>query len=564
MKPRWLLSQASLAALVLTAACGGDSTKSPPVTEGAGSPTAVAAATATATTPVSSPAPAPAGQLGNIKVERVPVRWAPGPAPLDFANATEPADPWVNERAEAARREPSAPPAGQWAVYVAQGNAEPRELTTSKRWLDSLTWDKDGLRAGFLTRRSVPSSALGRPYEFSWRGYVNIDAPSGRATTTFEPFPMTFSAVVRDAGKTVSVEADAAKVSAVVAIGTASVLPPQPGVQQVRPVLESFHLLDAKGNARKLEGVAPLPAQGLLQWVPNGKTVVARGAESFFIPAVDGDALKVTGVLGLSIEYRVTGEGQKVEGSRVVFAVTSWVPGEAEFGIYDSISHSIRSIGSHPASGMPVMTWPTGFANKVSTQQRLIDLNSGQSEPLPPSNVLYPPSASYNPTSPNGRYVVRLPEIKFENYRSVPECQGLPYKIDIEDKQTGATRTVTECAGGTMASARWLGDDRLLVRVSPCAGGCDANESRNLIIEVATGGISPLSDSFEPNSFTSVSPDGSKVMAGGRQLRVYSSAGVQLRRQDAPAGYDVVAGAWSPDGASFAFILGARNLALGP
>jgi hypothetical protein len=534
--------------------CSGES-KPAPATPGEGG------ATPEATVAPAIPTPAAAAPPAGVTVERIPIRWEPVPSPLDFVNASEPPDPWAKQREEITKRDPSTQLPSNWAVYVVEGNAEPRELTSSMRWLTNLTWDKDGLRAGFLTQRNLMTPS--GPFDFSWRGHLNVDISTGRATTAFDPFPETLWTTV-PGGRTIQVQTDSAGTTLLTTNGTSFPPPSQPGQTPQQPMLAAVHLISARGEARKLEGVTLVPGVSF-QWVPNGKALVARDPSGvMFVPVTNGDALRVPSVRVMGIEIRYPGEGKPTEGSRVAFIVPSPTPGEAEYAVYDAASHVIRWLGRHPAPANPYVQWPSGLPGKIATRDIVIDVVTGQSEPLPPQEVLYPPHPSVNPTSPNGRYVVRLPEIKFGDYRNTEECKGLPYKIDIEDKQTNTTRTATECAGGTMASARWLGNDRLLVRVSPCAGGCDAPQSRNLLVEIATGKMTPLNDGFELNAFTSVSPDGSKVLVGGRQLRVFSSGGDQLRRQDAPEGYDVIASAWSPDGRDFAVIFGPTNFLLGP
>ena len=68
--------------------------------------------------------------------------------------------------------------------------------------------------------------------------------------------------------------------------------------------------------------------------------------------------------------------------------------------------------------------------------------------------------------------------------------------------------------------------------------------------------MTPLTQGREFHANAVIAPDGSRILVTGERLRVYNADGVLLRELVPPEGFDVADAAWSPDSASFTYILG--------
>jgi DNA-binding CsgD family transcriptional regulator len=130
-------------------------------------------------------------------------------------------------------------------------------------------------------------------------------------------------------------------------------------------------------------------------------------------------------------------------------------------------------------------------------------------------------------------------------------------EMRLRDISTGAESTALDCRNPWLPSVKWLKNGKLIANGANCQS-CGPQSYRVGLVETSTGELQPLTDGLEVAARYQVSPDGQRILVTGNRLRVYSIDGVLEREIVPPDGLPVLAAAWSPDGSSFAYIVGPR------
>jgi len=153
--------------------------------------------------------------------------------------------------------------------------------------------------------------------------------------------------------------------------------------------------------------------------------------------------------------------------------------------------------------------------------------------------------------SPDGRWLLMTTE--------VIQAQGLACGAGrlanqtlLIDTATGAERLLFDC-DRFWANVEWVDSQRFLAYTHTC-WGCEG-KSRLFLVSI-DGAAQQLTDEFRAFLRYDISPDGSKILVSGDEVRVYSTTGVLLRSIPVDDGYTVTGVEWAPDGLSFAYIVG--------
>ena len=120
------------------------------------------------------------------------------------------------------------------------------------------------------------------------------------------------------------------------------------------------------------------------------------------------------------------------------------------------------------------------------------------------------------------------------------------------DTATGAERLLFDC-DRFWANVEWVDSQRFLAYTHTC-WGCEG-KSRLFLVSI-DGAAQQLTDEFRAFLRYDISPDGSKILVSGDEVRVYTTTGVLLRSIPVDDGYTVTGVEWAPDGLSFAYIVG--------
>jgi hypothetical protein len=541
-------------AFVLLVACSGDDDwpEATPSPSDSASPTATSG-------PVLQGAVVSAQSLG---LQTVAVKWTPADV-LDLRSLVEATDPFATELG----RLPLPPGAPKrWSVRLVEGQAPPRELQNSTRLLTDLAWGTDGLQVAFQTRREVRVIPFGGPITAGWQGTTTFDLPSGGARDQFAAFPMEVRAgqIPSDPQSTrrsVTVHLDRQKRQAVLTVGS--------GDAPFRQT-ESVYILNADGTAKRLEGLSGLGNVGLLpagNGLMAGKGWTGRPSNaSYFVPTTDGQAI-FFGEMPVVVEG--ASPDQKSPRPRALMVAPD--PAQPNSGarllvLYDYHARQLRVLGPGPTipilnpAGFPTqipMSWPAGSnevaigTDSTSSNAAIVDVRTGATRPGQVNDLTPPPTPGQ--TSPNGHYTAQF---AVQPVGPSGDCLGQPLRLEVKDNQTGETRTLLECSTGSTASATWLDNNRLVATAGNCRG-CDYTKSSQILVDVVTGKATLLTDGVEPSTRILASPDKSRLLVAGKSLRVYGADG-KLERDvgPIPEGATVISMVWSPDGGSFAYVVG--------
>jgi hypothetical protein len=531
-------------------------------------PSAQASPAATAPTAEASPTPVPTATPDAIAgVQRLPVRWVDVPDVLDFGSAQEVERPFANERM----------PDVQFTYFVAGLDGTSRQVYSTYRLLRDLTWDSNGLVATLWTQRAVDSS-VAEGVVLPWQVETKLDPAGGKATDRFETLPLDcspcslnqglMSLIAAHAGAGMHLLRDANGKRMLVTLYYDN------GLNALdRPpfLIDSSYLVAADGSSKRLDGLTE-DLWGL-SWLPNAKALRGSGGvafgdypDAYFIPPQTGDALFLAKLRGLGIEAAGDAQGGPV-GSRAVFAYDD--PNGAQgpgnyLAVFDSNDWSLRKLGPAPpgfllSSSRPPTVyfyWPAGserFLAGFEGDAVLVDANTGARQPGSRED-LQPPAGPTEVLSQSGRYAASFDDLK-EGLLPA-ECAGLPQGLSVTDKQTGQTKTLLSCEGGSSGRAVWVNDTTLAARIYPYKFG-DSDIATVVLIDITTGSVKTLVDVPEEGARVVPSPDGAKLLVTGTSLRLFDASGNLLEDYGGlTEGTQYKAFAWSPDGASFAYVVG--------
>jgi hypothetical protein len=511
-------------------------------------------------TPSTTPVP-PATPLPEVALQRLPITWSPVPDVLDLQSATEVAGPFGGS-------------AGDWTLFVVGPHGPARLVYATPRWARSLDWKSRGPVATLWTQRAVEST-IADGVVLAWEVETTIDPESETASDRFDRLPLAchpctaasgLGSVGGGAGAGVHVYRNdpASHVLAVLYYDNGLNDPQKPPF-----LIDSVHIVDADGSSRRLEGLADVWG---ISWFPNGKALLGAGGvivgdhpDAYFIPAGDGEALFLPKSLGTAVEGTGAGPGEPA-GSRVAFAYSDAEKGTANYlGVFDTMDWKARSLGPAPpayrrSSSSPpsiALYWPPGSNRFLAGSEEdavLVDPHTGGREPGSLGDLLTPPRIESE--SPGGRYTARYDDL-VEGLLP-PECEGLPQGLRVFDRQTGRSKTLLECEGGSSGRVYWVNETTLVAAVYPFKFG-DLDAQTLTLVNVTTGESRPLTDTPEDRVHVVPSPDGTKILVAGATLRVFDVDGNHLQDYGSPPeGSAFMLFAWSPDSASFAYMVGPR------
>lgn len=172
---------------------------------------------------------------------------------------------------------------------------------------------------------------------------------------------------------------------------------------------------------------------------------------------------------------------------------------------------------------------------------------------------LIPGGCEYGIPSPN-RQLVATSELVSYGLRS-PSGAKLPMEFDVSilDRDTGARQTLNDLSVQNAAFVAWAPDSRhLLLRRVFC---CGFSPVQSLLVDVRTGKGTALTPDLEMNSGAAFSPDGTRVLVWGLQLRLYGLDGQLLWWVNPGAAEDIRWAAWSGDGARIIYVTGPKGFA---
>ncbi len=528
--------------------------QSPSPTETAREPTPVAdLPTATPTPAVRAGASGPAGPTAGAGQTQADVRWTPVQLRPLF-DGVEMAEPFADDyRSETLPRNP------RWALYLVEGAGDPRQLYSSPRLLQSVTWpDNQHLSVSFRTKRLIHHPFLDGDVTLFVGGSLEMERnpPGAHLRETVESAPS--KAFTISGGSLAPGDLNASRIFSVTPdpggdlylITKPNFPPPMPG-PGILTITSDVYISDAAGTARHLEGISRFSS---VNWLAGGRYLVGLtsggpGAQSVaFIPTTDGQAIVIDGIIGAAVER--TGVNGEDNGYRVAFT-----RGDS-LKLFDARSGTIKDLGKPPIVTY-AMAWEQGTDSVLFGNVALDVVTGAVTQEDPESRGKAEEERFLSAVSPDGRRTARFESPGMTGDRSL--CLGLPYRFLIIDNVTGARDPLIECESGTAGQARWVGNDRLVLSIFGC-WACDGGSTRILLVDVKTREVRSLTQGLEAQAFAVPSPDASRVLVAGSRLRLYSAEGVLLHDYGPPpAGFEFRDIRWSPDGSAFAFLLGPRG-----
>jgi DNA-binding CsgD family transcriptional regulator len=438
-------------------------------------------------------------QLASIEVQWAEVEL---PAP----QGTEMARPFQN----------MVPPGSEdlWRAYVVSGAGNPSEMIETRRYLTGLSWDGPASKVtfSFLTTFGGPVSNPSGSGGIS-NGLLSYERSSGRTGWERNYRPgIWVQGVSPDGSKVALLDQAQGKIS----------------VQQIG------------GPALELQGI-PGSSPLFGGWAPTGGSFTFSVGISR-LPNPIPERVSYAAELGSDQALVLGNDGAQwsADGEQLAH-----VQGQ-DLVILDLRRQTLQRI---PTSG-PVspLRWNED-GNFVSAGDKLIDIRGGK--------VAY--GTGEHSVLATGVSVDNLWQAFTLDPYDMRPClsERLANETRLRSLRTGEEFALVDCSGDFYAHVEWLPNGRL-VATGPNCWGCSSRSSRISMIEVPTGQVTPLTAGLEVGAAYHLSPDGMHILVTGSKLRVYTIDGVLEREMTPPDGLPVIAAAWSPDGSSFAYIVGPR------
>ncbi len=224
--------------------------------------------------------------------------------------------------------------------------------------------------------------------------------------------------------------------------------------------------------------------------------------------------------------------------------------GDTDVSVFDVTS---RRTETFPIKGFALSNYPFSWSpdgRYFTWRDGLLDFETGTVVRQPSGQEIIDAAVS-----PDGRSLLLTLEVSQD---VGPNCgQGkVLNRTLLVDIVSGAQRTLFDC-NRLWTYVEWVDSQRFLAYTHTC-WSCEGR-SRLFLLDV-DGSEKQLTDEFRAFIRYDVSPDGSKILVSGDELRLYTNTGVLLRSIPVEPGFSVIDVNWSPDGNSFVYIVGPQDL----
>jgi WD40 repeat protein len=411
-----------------------------------------------------------------------------------------------------------------WRAYVVRGSSQPRLAFETDRRLLSTSWSSDG-------GQIVVSFASQAASTETLTGYAVFDAVTGRE---LRQSLLPFSGMTRVSRGAERVALTSARV------GSST---------------SRLYVIDAEGAARQLSAAWSYTSP--VSWSPDGR---------WLLVSAFSEAASIT-------------DGEKF------YAVSPFDEGAIDLGrfrVAPSWSPDSTSVAGFEGADLVVRRLDNARETRAVIGPRLQNASTGQLAPGPA-------------WSPDGRYVgysgaaidassgrvLSRPDDALVTTSVSPDGKRLaassgfatcgaatsgsrnspsPTRTTVKDIASGRQSTLLDCGAGAFSPVQWLSPDALLLTGVACTSGCTGPTLVVVLASVPDGKLTYLTDpAGEATGGLAVSPDGQRVLVGGKALRVYAANGSLLRTIPAPQDLFVTGLSWSGDGQSFTYIVGPRT-----
>lgn len=487
--------------IVVVAACGDSATPSPS-----------ASSTATDVPATAVPMPSPTPQTAPRPDASIAVRWVD--AELPTFTGVEAERPFATE----ARGN------DLWRLYVVRDSGRPQFIAETRRYLSHIEWVPDGRSLLLPFFSGTPSTGPARSSE-RFHGYIRYST-DGRADWETTLAPGFLARPSPDRSRLLITRRSA--------LGSLTVI----------------YLTHPDGTTRQLEG---LPNGGeALSWSPDASAVVVslslptpRRLDEppkppmfayYLVPLHDGWAPLIPGPPSWSPDGRRLAMNEK-----------------DDLVLVDTATGA-RNVVSTGITRWQGLQW-SADGRYIATTGGVIDAET--------ATLVFPPHVTGETIGtvvlPGGRWLVSTTQPRCGS-RQPPDFR-LANQTLLTDLITGQTNVLLDCDKGFFPYIQPLPNGRLLMTGTSC-WQCDTARYRIALVNVPSGELLSLNDFNNPGGAV-LAPDGDRLLVAGQRLRIYTTEG-RLLRDDivAPAGFAVVAAAWSPDGRTIAYVMGPAGFSL--
>lgn len=408
-----------------------------------------------------------------------------------------------------------------WRLYVVDGDAEPRLVQETGRWLGSPRWDPsdDSLTLRYLTRVEEADSFI--------PGYERLAAATGAAIWDF----------LVDVPSNLSLRPDGTRFAGKERSG--------------RPYNRApLYVMEPGGKTLTLDGFT---AEDIREWSPDGRFLVVAGYAGdvttprepsrnyYLVEPGNNETVLFLGRPGVNESLSVA---WSPDGSRAAYML-----GEALM-LYDIESQLLQTV----SLTIHTNDEPAWSANGryLVIKDGVVDVDGG-SVVLAPSPE--PPAGQGDPVyqasvSDDGSMLAWAESI------FTSDCEGLQStRVWLKDVATGEDRVLLDCGDQVYIDVEWIDARHLIVRSADC-NQCEPRYFGLKLFSFPDGSSLDLTNGQEDGATYAVSPDRSRILVGGGELRLYDAAGGLLRVIEIPNAHKVTGLSWSHDGSSFAYVVG--------